>query len=363
MAKHLNDYVIEQQKSFSEEPFNPLDSLILSSISYFNLEYAHTQKVKDAPQVLLSELIEQSDNEALVKEIWLEYSTRTPEFLKGLIESKRYAGTRLGFYVNEVSEEKEMQFAAVSLILPDDTTYVSFRGTDLSYSGWKEDFNLAYKKVVKSQEYAAAYVEHVSASLASPLILGGHSKGGNLAEYAALVVKEDVYNRICKVFNHDGPAFLTAPSDRFTSTVYNFKLHKTTPASSPIGMILEERTNYCVVKSDGFLVLQHEPFSWLIEDNDFIYKDKSSWENALFGAAFNSMIRQSSPKDKEKLVDTLYDLFASTKTNSWAEYSSNILANSQHIVSEGLDLDEETKDLFNEFIQKFLRALKDEVFK
>ena len=142
----------------------------------------------------------------------------------------------LAFYANERSDAVEKQFSATTFVVPgrvaaqaegapyedgcgmragrDEFACLAFRGTDGSFAGWKEDFNLCFKEVIPSQRAAAAYLSGVASAVEGPLAAGGHSKGGNLAEFAALVVDEGAYARLAGVYNHDGPSFLDDPSPR-----------------------------------------------------------------------------------------------------------------------------------------------------
>ena len=38
----------------------------------------------------------------------------------------------------------EMQFGALTMKLPDKSTFIAFAGTDSSIVGWEEDFKMAY---------------------------------------------------------------------------------------------------------------------------------------------------------------------------------------------------------------------------
>ena len=62
----------------------------------------------------------------------------------------------------------------------------AFRGTDSSLAGWFEDIQLAYSEATPSQLYAQAYLERAARRFGGGLYLGGHSKGGALALYAAV---------------------------------------------------------------------------------------------------------------------------------------------------------------------------------
>ena len=106
-------------------------------------------------------------------------------------ECRRYRDLLVGGYVNEVCEEREMQFSAITLTLPDESRFVAFRGTDDTLVGWREDFNLSFMDEIPSQRKATDYIDCLDLPPDSGLYLGGHSKGGNLAVYAAVHASEE----------------------------------------------------------------------------------------------------------------------------------------------------------------------------
>ena len=176
-------------------------------------------------------------------------------------------------YINKIDEEEEKQFSAITVLMPDDTIYVSYRGTDNTIVGWKEDFNMSFKSHVASQLDSVKYLEEIAKEYPNiKLRVGGHSKGGNLAQYAALCTDEGTYRRIIAIYDHDGPSFLEDPSPRRTTAEYDRKLHKLVPESSAFGMILERRDDYRVVQSSASAIFQHHPFSWMVEGDDFVYQ-------------------------------------------------------------------------------------------
>ena len=105
--------------------------------------------------------------------------------LRSIADSPRFAPCRLGFYIDRFAPENEMQFAAITIWLPDGSAFAAFRGTDATLVGWKEDFNMSFSHTVPAQRAAQHYTEKLAAGFLGPLRLGGHSKGGNLAVYAA----------------------------------------------------------------------------------------------------------------------------------------------------------------------------------
>lgn len=134
-----------------------------------------------------------------------------PEKIKrnlfALAASPRFREVEVGLYLSKFDEALETQFAAMTFVYRDLFAFVGFRGTDESITGWKEDFNMAYAEPVPAQDQALRYLNEVATLVPQPLIIGGHSKGGNLAEYASLRAPAVVQDRIVCVYNLDGPGF------------------------------------------------------------------------------------------------------------------------------------------------------------
>ena len=91
--------------------------------------------------------------------------------------------------------------------MPDDTIYVAYRGTDTSIVGWKEDLYMSFSDLIPSQIDAVSYLEYISKKIKKPIRVGGHSKGGNLAVYAAAFCSKSIQDKIINVYNNDGPGF------------------------------------------------------------------------------------------------------------------------------------------------------------
>lgn len=146
-----------------------------------------------------------------------------------------------------------MQFAATTYVCPGHFAYVGFRGTDTTLTGWREDFNMAYRAPVEAQVLAARYLAAVAADSRLPetLLVGGHSKGGNLAEYAALTAAPEVQQRIARLYNHDGPGF---KAGLFTAADYEplaGRMTKQVPADSMVGILMGSFMPVEVVQATG----------------------------------------------------------------------------------------------------------------
>ena len=306
--RNIVTYMAEEQRTFAESPFNPVDSLVFATLAYFNYEVAPGVDLASPDGVLLHDVVMLSDWEALTAHSWMEDAKDTEAFLHVLSASRRMRDVRASFYANERSEIVEKQFSAVTLTFPaadGEVAYLAYRGTDGSFAGWKEDFNLCFKEVIPSQCTAAAYLSGVASALACPLIVGGHSKGGNLAEYAALVADESAFERLRGVFNHDGPSFLDDPSPR-------------------------------------------------IDDDRF---------HALLHKALDAWLRSKAPDERERFIDTIYELFASTEAGTWSEFQTKLFANTRQLLGARSKLDAETKSFIWQTLGSLGGILKDETVK
>ena len=329
--RNIVTYMAEEQRTFAESPFNPVDSLVFATLAYFNYEVAPGVDLASPDGVLLHDVVMLSDWEALTAHSWMEDAKDTEAFLHVLSASRRMRDVRASFYANERSEIVEKQFSAVTLTFPaadGEVAYLAYRGTDGSFAGWKED-----------------------------------SKGGNLAEYAALVADESAFERLRGVFNHDGPSFLDDPSPRIDDDRFHALLHKTVPESSAFGMILERRADYRVVRSSAMSVFQHEPFTWLTEDDDFVYQEALNPSAVFFDEALDAWLRSKAPDERERFIDTIYELFASTEAGTWSEFQTKLFANTRQLLGARSKLDAETKSFIWQTLGSLGGILKDETVK
>lgn len=178
-------------------------------------------------------------------------------------ESKRFGSIILDNYVNTTEPDMEKQFSAITYHLSDFLHYVAYRGTDASLVGWKENFNLSFSKNVPSQRAAVEYIEQIASGCSGSILAGGHSKGGNLAVYAAVMAKEETSQRLLAVYNHDGPGYLPEVFALEAFQAISNRIHKTVPQTAIVGLLLEHEC-YTVVASNSFAFKQHGPFSWVV---------------------------------------------------------------------------------------------------
>lgn len=182
--------------------------------------------------------------------------------------SPRFRDLLIYDHVAAFDETLDMQFAATTFVCPGRFAYVGFRGTDTTLTGWREDFNMAYTVPVPAQDLAARYVEAVAADPRLPrdLLLGGHSKGGNLAEYAALTAAPAVQDRIAHLYNHDGPGFMPGTFSAADYAPLAGRMTKQVPEDSMVGILMESAMPTATVKATGRGFEQHSVYRWEVAD-------------------------------------------------------------------------------------------------
>lgn len=353
----MTDYLRETQTGFDETPFTPVDSLVLSSLSYFDFDAYAYGDVGGADFVPIIDILRFTPLEDLLSSGWLKKAAELPDFLAALARSRRFADLGVGFFANESAAVIEKQFCACTFRVGDKdnapVAYLAFRGTDGSLTGWKEDFNLSYMPTIPSQKTATAYMSGVLSALPAdvPVYTGGHSKGGNLAEFAALTIDEGGYRRIRRIFNHDGPSFLEAPSPRIDTAEFKAKLDKTVPESSIFGMILESRDEFRIVRSDARGFFQHIPFTWMVEGNDFATQTELNSSAKTIDTALDRWLRSCTQQEREVFIDTIYGLLTSGDVKSWADFQDGFVSNMAAFVRDGRNLDEDTKEIMVQTIR------------
>lgn len=342
MQGMLIEYLERQTASFDDAPFSGVDSLVLSTISYFHFEEGMLGAGQSERLVPLAQAICGIPYPALIGSGWLKnYDGRG--FLAALLQSPRFMSLQVSYYIDEFSDAMEKQFEAITFFFPDGCAYAAFRGTDNSLAGWKEDFNLSFMEGTPGQVAARAYVERL-ARLTIPMIyVGGHSKGGNLAEYAAITCNPQAYKKVARVYNHDGPSFCTDVAPRMGTIDYRNRLHKTVPESSIFGMLMERRADYRVVKARGALMDQHAPLNWTIEGDDFVDAHELSSNAVVIGGTLTKWAYSYPPEKREYFVDNVFDVLRSAGIHSWSEVNEDTFSYVKTIFEEAAKTDATTR--------------------
>jgi hypothetical protein len=231
---------------------------------------------------------------------------------------------KLSCFVDWLDVGRGEQFAALTIETGDGAVYVSFRGTDDTLAGWKEDFELACLPEIPAQKKAERYVRDVAEQYPRrKLRLGGHSKGGNLAVYAGVFCPESIQRRILTVWSNDGPGFYT---HMLTSEAYRTmqsKIRSIVPESSIVGMLLDHEEPYRIVKSTAKGLFQHDGFSWeLIGDKFCTLQDRSD-ESKRVDRTLKLWLSQMNNTERANFIDSVYDLLSATNAQTLTELNAD----------------------------------------
>ena len=308
MADMLDYLAWRGDIEFSQMHVNPVDALIFSTLSY--IQYEDIVPNNPLQSISLAEAaaglfsLNAPQTRVRVK--------KDLELLKAAAESPRFDNVRMTFYRSILIPEEDTQFAAVTIFLEDGSAYIAFRGTDNTLTGWKEDFNMSFQPSIPAQQLALEYVQQFAAAHPVPIWMGGHSKGGNLAVYAAAKCGEILQKRIVEVHNQDGPGF---SAQMMTDPGYLRILPKVrsyVPQSSVIGMLLEHEEPYTIIKSNQIGLMQHDPYSWQVLGASFLPVEELTADSRFLDRTFKNWLSQMSNEERSEFFDTVFDLLGST---------------------------------------------------
>ncbi len=309
--------------SLSAAPLNEVDNLILSLISYIDFEGILPSDPSSTPLTLAEAAkayLRKHKGEAPYLGKLLPPQTVT--CMVRASKTRRFGDLRLCGYVNRVDDTQQMQFSAVTFLSDKGKCYLAFRGTDDTLVGWKENFNMSFMQPVPAQLEAISYLETVAEALPGDLWMGGHSKGGNLAVYAAVQCDPRLRDRIMGVFNNDGPGFDRAFVESENYRTMRDRIRTLVPQSSVVGMLLEHEENYEVVQSTASGLLQHNGFSWEVLGDQFIHLDTVTEESRLIDTTLKEWLREMEPDAREQFVDSFYETLVQTGAKTLTELSS-----------------------------------------
>ena len=346
--------------SLSELPFNEVDSLVLCQLSYLNFRNFVNGLKKDSVSVPVKDIFENPLKEHLLDDYW--YKEDNMKLFTAFVNSKRFGETKLNFFSQVFKEEDDLQFAAVTYLLPDKSVYIAFRGTDATLIGWKEDVKLAYSEPVYAQVLAAEYVDFVAEYVAGDFRVGGHSKGGNLAVYALMYCKDENRKFITEVFDHDGPGFRPEVLAEGHFEAVKDRVHKYIPASSIVGIIMDDSMDYRVVESYARGAFQHNSHSWKCGKGEFIYDDGFSKAKKVHNEALNEWIYSLSDEEIDIFLGAVHSAFTEADSKSLYDLAKEPKKNLLSLYEKHKEMDEKSRQILSNMIKRFFEMTGSKTF-
>lgn len=301
------------------------DNLIFSIISYIDFSASVAEEFPETkPPVLLNATKKYlQGQQGILKDMGLMLSREIIALLVKASKTPRFGLVRPVCYVNRICGEQQKQFSAISFLLPTGDVFVAYRGTDDSLVGWKENLNMCFMHPVPAQSEALEYLEMIASKTSGKIYVGGHSKGGNLAVFAAVKASKATKERIVAVYSNDGPGF---NKDFIKGADYRQmreRIHTYVPQSSIVGRLLEHEERYKVVKSRSDGLLQHDGLSWDIKGGGFVYLDDTDEESTKKALSIKKWLDTLSTDERMKFVDALYDAIVATDAKTLSELNSD----------------------------------------
>lgn len=339
--------------TLEQSPFNEVDNLILAELSFVDFNdivpapgQGGSVVLRDAAERFFARFPEgeKIDMGVLVP-------AAIPEMLRKMADSRRFGDMKLNCFVDQLDVGKGEQFAALAIETGDKSLYLSFRGTDDTLAGWKEDFELACMPEVPAQKKALAYVRDAAKQFPRKhLRLGGHSKGGNLAVYAGVFCPESIQKRITAVWSNDGPGFhtdlLELPEHRRIAE----RIYSIVPKSSVVGMLLEHEEDYMVVDSDQLGFMQHDGFSWQVMGDHFITLRQMTRQAHISDQELRKWVHGLTVEQRETFVAALFDVLTASGAVTLTDLKADRFKAVGAMVKAMKDMDKETREGLWDFV-------------
>ncbi len=311
--------------TFAADPLNEVDALLFSLLAYI-----------DPPSIpkggiTLHEAAAQyffAHNEHESHPLGLIVPDGILTVFRHMARTQRFGTVRLCRFINEVAEgdetEQGMQCAALEVRFPgriggEEAVLIAFRGTDDTLVGWRENFDLSFADSVPAQRRAAAFLNETDLLPDAPLYVTGHSKGGNLAVYAAVCAVPRVARHIQAVYCLDGPGFSEVFLERDAYRALAPRIRYYLPEDSLVGLLLPHDEHYETVASRGHGLRQHDGLTWEVRGPHFKPTAGLSRRGRHSDHVISRRIAAMSSVEKRRLTDLLFSLLHATGAKTLCE--------------------------------------------
>ena len=353
--------------TFAQSPFNEVDNLILSELVY--VEFAGIVPSPGKGSITLEEANTAFFSTHTDEEINARVSsTKVAAFMmREMAKTNRFGKIKLSAYINDIRVEEQSQFCAMVVELGDGLCNVVYSGTDDTIVGWKEDFNMSFLSETPGQLKAVAYLENVAEHTDAHLRLMGHSKGGNLAVYAAIHANCGISRKIDIIYSNDGPGFTESMIDLESYRNILPRIHTIIPESSIVGMLFQHEEEYEVVASTGNGAGQHDVMSWEVMGPVLVHLNKVNEKAILLDKTLKSWIYGMDEAQRESFVDTLFGILDEADIRTVDDLANMNPAKFVELIRLGTTLEKGNQQILRDSMRRFweqsTNTLKNVIFK
>ena len=316
----IKDYITWRgDLEFWQDGFNVVDNLVLSCISYvemdriFSGDASEVMSIKEVSDIYFDRIFDEKSfrDGSILKD--------APITLKAIAQTNRYKDVKIRNYISLIDTSRTLQFAAMEFLLPDGSSYICFRGTDDTVVGWKEDFMLAIKETEAEKE-ALAYINRIAKDNNRLLRVGGHSKGGHLAVFAAAKCNKAIQQRIITVYSNDGPGFMEKVASSKAIKDILHKIISIVPEETIVGLLMTPVCEPIVVKSTSVAVLQHNIATWCVEGNSLVTAENISKAAQMADKWIKDNTSKMSEAEMDAFVEEIFSVFEAAGALTLTEF-------------------------------------------
>ena len=346
------EYVKNNLISFAKKPLNEVDAMVFSWLTYYRLP-KEMYKKNSFEKIYLKDFYNAKYFNNLLFDVFDKEKSK--QLLSYVAASPRFRDVEMFYYIEKTSRKVEKQFSAMTFKITKNDYVIAYRGTDHTFVGWKEDLNMSFLKNVPSQIEAKKYLKKIMLRFKGNFYISGHSKGGNLAVYAACFTENEKNRSIKCIYNFDGPNLNKELSVGIKQKGIYKSIKKLVPQSSVVGMCFDNTSNYEIIRSNAIGVLQHSPFSWEVDKSKFKVLKDTAFDSKMFKKGINALINNLSQDELKLFANTVYSIIEETKANTVEELMSNFGKNAKVIFESFKEMDDEQKKLMSKVSDMFIK--------
>jgi hypothetical protein len=294
---------------FHAYPFRDADALVLSNIVYYDLSPVFSD---GKPEHTVSDcipMIEAGEAKLMIT----GGDLGNGEVLEKAARSKRFGTLRISDYENTVRADPPLQFSAAVFHAPA-FSFIAYRGTDASIAGWRENCMISFTET-EAQKLSLAYAERLIGD--GVWYIGGHSKGANLAQYAACRLSADKWEKVAHVWLLDGPGFCPEVLDPRLDERIDPKTTRIIPEYDVVGMLFEPKiTDTKIVRSSRYGIVQHSLATWQVDCGELATTDHNDPGSMWLNRLMNDWLESIPQKDRPVFINELFDALAADGAES-----------------------------------------------
>ena len=346
---NLNDYLTWRGdlKINRKEPINDVDGLALARFSYMPFNRIKVSRVET-----VSNIAKKMEKLPTSVYVWPD----DQKFIALMGKSQRFGQLKVTDYIRKNNPEIAKQFSAITVHINRRDLYISFMGTDEHLFGWKEDFNMAFMESVPAQKEALKYLKHIAKKYPWKRIwIGGHSKGGNISMYSAIMSPELLQRRIVKVYNFDGPGLNKKIYDDANLGIILPKIQSFIPQDSIVGRLFDHVEKFEVIKSNAEHFYQHDIYSWEISGTEMVSAEITKRSDVI-DKTLTDWIEGMSFEQKKIFTDVIFRLFSKNDLNTPREFAETWTKSLPAVLKTYRSVSKKDRKVITDAVKRLIRS-------